>query len=163
MERQTIDAQLLLRQIMIDHRRPSRTGKGHQAALIDVVIREVNQGLVAAAVMPVQIAGAYEWDHHVQQTLEPVGSPGFLVIPEFFFFARGEECSWRQLLAVACDHNFIAAQNRRNSVLRQNLAGLIEDDEIEISSAAIELLTYRERTSHPARANRRQDLGGLTE
>ena len=44
--------------------------KRHQPVVIDVVVREGDEGLVPAAVVPVQMEAVREWQHHVQEAFK---------------------------------------------------------------------------------------------
>src|SRR5664279_5543489 len=148
---------------MADDRWAAWAWEGDKAALVDIEVGEVDECLVLATVMPIEITRPDVWDHHIQQALETFGCASFFVGREFLFIACGEEGGWRQLLVVPCDHYPLAAQNSWNRIFGQHLAGLIENDEIEILLTAIQQLADRERAGHPARTYCCQHLGRLRE
>lgn len=122
-----VHSSLLQHRFMPDHRRAAWAGESDQAVMVDIVVREIDWRLIATAVMPVEIARPDERDHHIQQALESLRSSTFFVRRVFLFISGGEECGRRQLLVITCDDYLLAAQNGRNSVLRQHLVGLVED------------------------------------
>src|SRR5258706_9148627 len=52
---QPINPRLLLDHFMSNHGRPTRAWEGDKAVLVDVVVREIDECLVTAAVVPVEI------------------------------------------------------------------------------------------------------------
>src|SRR5579871_1610682 len=63
----TICPKFLLDEDMRNGRRAAGTGECHQAVLIDVSIREIDQALVSAPVMPVKIRAVKKRVHRVEQ------------------------------------------------------------------------------------------------
>ncbi len=57
--------------------------------------------------------------------------------------------------------NLRATQQRGNCIFRRNLARFIEDHDVEIALASVQQLADRQRTRHPAWAERRQDVRRL--
>src|ERR1700722_5296186 len=122
---------------MGDRRRATGAGKGHQAVLINVTIRKIDQTLVPTSVMPVEIRAVEKRIHRIEETLETFGSACFFISSRFIVVGCSEKSGGWQLLAVTGNHQFVPAQDGGNSILRQHLTGLVEDDEVEILLAAI--------------------------
>src|SRR5580692_9357392 len=132
----TVYSEFLFDQHMGDRWRTTGAGKCHQAVLINVTIREIDQTLVPTSVMPVEIRAVEKRIHRIEETLKTFGSACF-VISRFVVVGCSEKSGGWQLLGVTGNHQFVPAQNRRNSILRQHLTGLVEDDEVEILLAVV--------------------------
>src|ERR1700733_12536542 len=62
----TIDTEFLLHEDMGKGRWTARAGKSHESILINVVVGEVDQALVSASVMPVEIRAVEEGIHCIE-------------------------------------------------------------------------------------------------
>ena len=67
----------------------------------------------------------------------------------------GEEVGWWKLLLVAGDDQAAAAGDRRDRFGGSDLAGLVEDDDVEVRLVVGQHLADDERAHHPAGLNRR--------
>src|ERR1700733_9972848 len=132
---------------------PTGAGKCHQAVLINVPIRKIDQTLVPASVMPDEIRTVGKRIHRIEETLKTFGSACFFISSGFIVVGCSEKSGGWQLLGVTGNHQFVPAQNRRNSILRQHLTGLVEDNEVEILLFVVQDLADRKRTGHPTGAD----------
>src|SRR5688572_7118818 len=125
------------------------------------MIRERNQRLVAASIVPVEPPrGIEERGHYVQQALES-SSRGLLI--SLFVGSTGKERRRRQLAAVAGDDRASATIERGHGIFWKHLARFVEDDNIEVLLIGGEQLADRQRTRHPTRMKRRHHVGRLAE
>jgi hypothetical protein len=121
-------------------------------------VRERDQGLVAASIVPVERPGLEERRHEIEQALESLGRRlrcGLLVL-----VAGHEEHRGRELIPVAGDDRAGGAHERWHGVFGEDLARLVENDDVEVAPPA-EKLAHRQRARHPAGPERREDVGRL--
>jgi hypothetical protein len=105
-----------------------------EAVFVELVVRDGDQRLVPAAVVPAQHAlrgtlGGEQAEHALQ-----VGRQ--VVLVELLGTHQAiEEAGGGKLLAVPHDHHLLAAGDRPQRVDRPHLAGLVEDDQVELQRA----------------------------
>ena len=131
-----------------------RAGEGVQVAIVEGEIREGDERLVQAAVVPLEPAGG---DARAQVFLEH--ALGVFVERQPVFIHRRvrlaahnrEEVGGRQLLRIAHDDELPAAKDRAEGVFGGKLGGLVEYDQIEARRAAVEELGHRKGAHEEAR------------
>ena len=108
-----------------------RTREEHEPVVIELMVRDGNQRFVAAAVVPAQHPfGSAGRAEHAKNALEIGGRRGFLRDGVPVGHAVEEACR-RELLAVSHDDGLPGAQDGPQCVYGPDLAGFVEDDEIE--------------------------------
>src|SRR5690606_9020050 len=114
---------------------------------------EGDQPFVLAAVVPAEPMPARLGQKAVQgaQYRLVITEFGLLLLPGVIIVGQqpGEPGRWGELVVVAGDDQPLAAHDGRDRVVRLNLAGLVEDHEVEEASRG-EHLTDHERGHRPA-------------
>jgi len=96
----TVYSEFLFDQHMGDRRRTTGAGKCHQAVLINVTIREIDQTLVPTSVMPDEIRTVGKRIHRIEETLKTFGSACFFISSGFIVVGCSEKSGGGQLLGV---------------------------------------------------------------
>src|SRR5207245_3272405 len=114
-------------------------GESDQLSVVDVCVRERDQGFVATSVVPAQHPEAKQRTKRVEDRLEPLRAGDQrdrrIHLLELLFFLRrlgDEKGRRRQLLLVAGHDELSAAQDRGDRVSRRDLRRLVEDDYVEV-------------------------------
>ena len=146
---------------------PRDAGERGQRAAVDPVVGERHQPLVPAAVVPVQRAGRQQRGERVEDRLEPGAERHQLlvqvvVVPRVAGVHLAEEVRRRQLMVVARDHHLMRPDHRADRVGRHDLAGLVEDHQVEQPGGGQHLADHQ-RGHRPARLQREQHVAGLVE
>ena len=108
-------------------------GEGDEPVAVHVPVRVGDQRLVVAAVVPVQVPR--EIDDGRDDVEEAFETRRISVVIAFVGSSR-EERRRRQLSAIAGDDALTAAQERGHGVFGEDLAGLVEDDGVEVLPVA---------------------------
>ena len=107
----------------------------HQAAVVELPVRNGDQRLVAAAIVPSQHPVGRALGCEQAQYALDVGGRVLLVVVVPVLGHGVEEIGRRKLLAVPHDDSLIGAENGAEGVDRFHLAGLIEDNHVEFQTA----------------------------
>ena len=128
--------------------------EGHQFAVVDVAVREGDQRLPLAAIVPAEAAaGETQGAANVEDALE------VLEFLRVLRLVRGEvlvgdrtleEAGRGQLLLVARDDELLAPVDRADGVVRADLGRLVEDDQVEPDVLRFEVGADRQRAHHQA-------------
>jgi hypothetical protein len=131
--------------------------EGDQAVAVHVVVRERDQALRAAAVVPVEGPGREKPRHEVQKALEPRDGQRLLVL---LFGLPGdvEEGRGRELLVVPGHHRPGPPHERGDGVLGEHLARLVEHDHVEVLPCCREELAHGKGARQPAGAKGGQNI-----
>ena len=144
--------------------------RGQLAVLraVDLEVRERDEALVAAAVVPAQRARPDQRISDVQDGREPrrqdlarpIECRGLLFVLQVERGLGREEDRRRELEVVAGHHGALAAEDGGDGVRGQDLAGLVEDHEVEVGPVRGEDLAHEERAHRPAGLHGGQDVRG---
>src|SRR5687767_10242453 len=94
------------------------------------MIREGNQRLVSASVVPVERPRGFEKRrHYVEDALESRDLGSFVLV--HLSFARCEEGGGRELVSVARDHGLSPAEQGCRGILGQDLTCLVKNNDVE--------------------------------
>ena len=138
-----------------------RAREGPEPAVVEGGVREGDQVLVAAAVVPEQrTLRQARVEAGVQHAL---GRLLVRVVAEGVEGGDLEEAGRRKLATVADDDDLAGAADRADGVGGEDLARLVEDDEVEGDGRVAEVLRDRERAHQQARLEARQQVGKLGE
>ncbi|MNU89669.1 hypothetical protein D3C71_795150 [compost metagenome] len=132
---------------------PVRAGHDEQLALVEFLVGHGDQRLVAAAVVPLQHAlrkslGRTQRQHAFQV---PGLRPRLLLIDLLATGQAGEERGRWQLLVIAHHHDLPAARDRAQRIHRLDLAGFVDDQQVELDGAGLQELGHRQRAHHEHR------------
>ena len=135
-----------------------RAREGDEAPLVELAVGHRDERFVAASVMPLEHAlGTILGEEETQDALEVRGDRG---VPVLIAVPRGEEGieepRGRELAAVAHHHGLGRAENGAEGVHGTNLAGLVEDHEIEGQLARGQVGGDGQRAHHEDRFHRLQ-------
>ena len=113
-----------------------RGGEGHKLASVEMHVGEGYQLLIAAAVVPAELALRHGRGAHVEYRLEVRHVVKVLVSVQLH--RACEEVARRHLLGIADDDELLAPVYRPHRVLRKDLGGLVEDHRIKADAAVQE-------------------------
>jgi len=137
-------------------------GEGDEPSFVERGVGECDERLMHGPVVPAQCqapVGARGLGQ-VEDRLELGGVIG--VFGPFLFIvsgAAGEEVAWWQLLLISGQDQGRAAVDAVDGVARADLAGLVEDDDIEVQIRG-QVLADCQRGHYEARLNRLRDVAG---
>ena len=111
-------------------------GDGVKVAAVERRVGKADERFVTAAVMPGQQRGGQVLRRLRQEAVRiqvHLDALAFLLDDHAFILGAGagEERGRRQLHLVAHDDGLVRAVDGRNRLLQRNLAGLVEDDDVE--------------------------------
>ena len=142
------------------------SGERRQAPVVERPVRERDETLVLAAVVPLQHRLRQEGAEAVEDRFEPGQRRDVrrLALALLFLRRRGqEERRRRQLAVVTGDHDAPAAHQGRDGVRGGDLARFVEHDDVEPGAVARQDLADHEGAHRPAGLHREQDVRGLPE
>src|SRR5262249_53966212 len=125
--------------------------EGDEAAVIDVAVAEGDEPLVLAAIVPLEEPVWEEGTQRVGQALKATDrrQGGLCLITAsdliLAFDRCREERRGRQLMAVSGHDDLLGAVERGDSFFLEDLARLVEDNDVEVAPAAVQQLADRER------------------
>ncbi len=136
-------------------RRPVCVRKGHQPVIVEEPVRERDQLLVAAPIVPIE-RGRHELRARLaQEAVEVHDLLGLLVVVVLAHEERGR----RQLFRIADDDRLVCAKERGYRVLRHDLRRLVEDDEVEGRLFRVDVLTDGKWAHHETWLQREDECG----
>ena len=141
------------------HARARRVGAGHdeQTAVVELLVGHRNQRLVAAAVMPAQHELGHAFGQTQAQNAFHICGAGdellFIVVVKLVLLAghAREEARGRQLAVIAHHHQLLAAGHGTQRIHRLDLAGLVNDQQVELDRAGLQKLGHGQRAHHEHR------------
>src|SRR2546422_7553897 len=91
----------------------------------------------------------------VQTCALPISTRYFLFVVFGLIVVRYKERRGRQLVAVSCNNHLRSADDGRHGVFGKDLASFVKYNHIKKTFSPVQQLADRQRTGHPARAERR--------